>query len=90
LVQASDGNLYGATEDGGTNGDGTVFRISTNGAEAVVYSFTGGEYSKAHSNSARWLSFLLAFARRGRGRPKAKAWNVHQLDYAFPQARQVL
>jgi uncharacterized repeat protein (TIGR03803 family) len=42
LVQASDGNLYGTTEEGGTNGDGTVFQITTNGAEAVLYSFTGG------------------------------------------------
>jgi uncharacterized repeat protein (TIGR03803 family) len=42
LVQASDGNLYGTTENGGTNGDGTVFQITTNGTEAVVYSFTGG------------------------------------------------
>jgi uncharacterized repeat protein (TIGR03803 family) len=31
LVQGSDGNFYGTTEDGGTYGDGTVFQISTNG-----------------------------------------------------------
>ncbi len=31
LVQGSDGNFYGTTSDGGTNGDGTVFRISPNG-----------------------------------------------------------
>jgi len=28
LVQATDGNLYGTTADGGANGDGTVFRLS--------------------------------------------------------------
>jgi uncharacterized repeat protein (TIGR03803 family) len=28
LVQGTDGNLYGTTADGGTNGDGTVFRLS--------------------------------------------------------------
>jgi uncharacterized repeat protein (TIGR03803 family) len=28
LVQATDGNLYGTTADGGANGEGTVFRLS--------------------------------------------------------------
>jgi uncharacterized repeat protein (TIGR03803 family) len=47
LVQGSDGNFYGTTAYGGTNGAGTVFRISTNGELASLYSFTGtndGEY----------------------------------------------
>jgi uncharacterized repeat protein (TIGR03803 family) len=42
LTQASDGNLYGTTEDGGTNDDGVVFRITTNGVLTPLYSFTGG------------------------------------------------
>jgi uncharacterized repeat protein (TIGR03803 family) len=42
LMQASDGNLYGTTEDGGTNGYGAVFRITTNGTLTSLYSFTGG------------------------------------------------
>ncbi|HEY1787276.1 MAG TPA: choice-of-anchor tandem repeat GloVer-containing protein [Verrucomicrobiae bacterium] len=42
LVRANDGNLYGTTEDGGTNFDGTIFRISTNGALKSLYSFTDG------------------------------------------------
>jgi uncharacterized repeat protein (TIGR03803 family) len=45
LIQASDGNLYGTTEAGGSAGIGTVFRISslaTSPAESVIYSFTGG------------------------------------------------
>src|SRR5208282_5960449 len=42
LVQGSDGNFYGTTSHGGTNGDGTVFKISTNGALTSLYSFTGG------------------------------------------------
>ena len=42
LIQASDGNLYGTTADGGTNGDGTVFRITTNNVFTPLYSFTGG------------------------------------------------
>ena len=31
LVQATNGNLFGATEEGGTNGDGTVFEIAKTG-----------------------------------------------------------
>jgi uncharacterized repeat protein (TIGR03803 family) len=42
LVQAVDGNLYGVTYLGGQSGSGTVFKITTAGAFAVLYSFTGG------------------------------------------------
>jgi len=42
LVQGTDGYLYGTTFNGGTNSDGTIFRISTSGALASLYSFTGG------------------------------------------------
>jgi len=41
LMQASDGNLYGTTTSGGTNGAGTVFKITTAGAETVLWSFGG-------------------------------------------------
>jgi uncharacterized repeat protein (TIGR03803 family) len=43
LVQGSDGNFYGTTEDGGTNNCqcGTVFRISPSGTETNLYSFAG-------------------------------------------------
>jgi len=47
LVQGSDGNLYGTTSQGGTNGWGTVFKISTNGALTTLYSFTGGNDGSA-------------------------------------------
>jgi uncharacterized repeat protein (TIGR03803 family) len=39
LIQATDGNLYGTTMNGGANGDGTVFKISTRGSLTTVYSF---------------------------------------------------
>jgi len=42
LIQASDGNLYGMTESGGANGNGTVFKITPAGVETVLYSFAGG------------------------------------------------
>ena len=39
LVLGTDGKLYGTTYLGGTNGDGTVFRITTNGLLTSLYSF---------------------------------------------------
>ena len=42
LVQGNDGNLYGTTEYGGTNGYGTVFKLTTNGTLTTLHSFTGG------------------------------------------------
>jgi uncharacterized repeat protein (TIGR03803 family) len=41
LVQASDGNFYG-TASGGNYMEGTVFKITADGTESVLYSFTGG------------------------------------------------
>jgi uncharacterized repeat protein (TIGR03803 family) len=35
------GTLYGATFQGGVNGDGTVFSITTSGRETVLHSFSG-------------------------------------------------
>jgi len=39
LVQASDGNFYGTTHQGGTNGYGTVFKITPWGTLTTLYSF---------------------------------------------------
>jgi uncharacterized repeat protein (TIGR03803 family) len=41
-LQASDGNLYVLTSNGGANGDGAVLQFSLSGTESVVYSFAGG------------------------------------------------
>ncbi len=42
LVMDSSGNLYGTTEHGGASGHGTVFEITSGGAESLLYSFAGG------------------------------------------------
>jgi uncharacterized repeat protein (TIGR03803 family) len=39
LVQATDGNLYGTTVEGGAFGKGTVFSISLSGTLTMLYSF---------------------------------------------------
>ena len=39
LVQATDGDFYGTTHDGGSNGYGTVFKITPSGTLTTLYSF---------------------------------------------------
>jgi uncharacterized repeat protein (TIGR03803 family) len=42
VIQDSQGNLYGTTEDGGMFLSGTLYRLSKRGKLAVLHSFTGG------------------------------------------------
>jgi uncharacterized repeat protein (TIGR03803 family) len=42
VIRDSAGNLYGATEVGGTADAGVVYKLDTTGHETVLYSFTGG------------------------------------------------
>ncbi len=41
LVQASSGEMYGSTADGGINHWGTIFEITPDGAFTTLYSFCG-------------------------------------------------
>lgn len=41
LVQATDKNFYGTTFYGGINGNGTVFKITPDGAFTLLHAFTG-------------------------------------------------
>ena len=40
LLYASDSNLYGVTTSTGTNGNGTVYKLTTSGVETTLHSFT--------------------------------------------------
>ncbi len=43
LTLGNDGNFYGTTEEGGSiYGEGTVFKVTTNGTLTTLVSFTGG------------------------------------------------
>jgi uncharacterized repeat protein (TIGR03803 family) len=42
VILDASGNLYGTTWDGGTNDNGTVYKISSDGTETVLYSFGNG------------------------------------------------
>jgi uncharacterized repeat protein (TIGR03803 family) len=49
LVQGTDGNFYGTTEDGGAHGLGTVFKVTPGGTLTVLHSFSNtpdGAYPK--------------------------------------------
>ena len=43
LFQASDGNLYGTTQNGGLYDHGTIFRMTPSGTTSTLYTFTGGQ-----------------------------------------------
>ena len=42
LYQATDGNFYGTTYNGGTNLDGTLYKVTPSGAFTTLYDFTLG------------------------------------------------
>ncbi len=52
LALGNDGNLYGATYQGGTNNDGTLFRISTGGNYTNLYFFGGFHFDGANPSGA--------------------------------------
>jgi uncharacterized repeat protein (TIGR03803 family) len=42
LIMDRAGNLFGTTQAGGANDDGTVFKLTVKGTETVLHSFAGG------------------------------------------------
>ncbi len=48
VIEGSDGSFYGTTYNGGTNGLGTVFKVTSTGTETVLYSFAGGSGDGEH------------------------------------------
>ena len=52
LAQGNDGNFYGTTQYGGTNGTGTIFRLTPGGVFTSLYSFTPSQSGAATTNGA--------------------------------------
>jgi uncharacterized repeat protein (TIGR03803 family) len=50
LLQGADGNLYGSTQSGGSDGYGAVYEVSTTGSFNSLVSFTGSEDPYPGSN----------------------------------------
>lgn len=42
LIQGRDGSFYGTTEEGGSGGWGTIFKVTQDGVESVLYAFDRG------------------------------------------------
>src|SRR5450432_2433352 len=53
LIHDKAGNFYGTTHDGGGPGQGTVFKVTANGKETVLYSF------RAYPDAARPEAVLI-------------------------------
>jgi uncharacterized repeat protein (TIGR03803 family) len=51
LILGTDGNFYGTTIAGGSNGSGTVFKMTAEGTESVLYSFRGFPTDSAYAAS---------------------------------------
>src|SRR5579862_4725970 len=51
LIQASDGNLYGACGGGGANGTGTIFKMTPSGAYTLLYTFSATSSGYPYGNS---------------------------------------
>jgi len=61
VIADGKGNLYGTTYYGGTNGDGSVFKLTKSAgkySESVLYSFTGG-------SDGSWPTTTLMFDPKG-------------------------
>jgi uncharacterized repeat protein (TIGR03803 family) len=52
LLQASDGNFYGTTSNGGAFNSGTVFKMTLAGTVTVLHSFAGGATDGANPHAA--------------------------------------
>ena len=59
LVLGGDGQLYGSTAYGGTSGNGTVFKITSDGALTTLYTFEPLDSTNANSHGAFPNSPLL-------------------------------
>jgi uncharacterized repeat protein (TIGR03803 family) len=57
LLQASDGNFYGTTEEGGVNNQGTIFRMTSDFEISVLYSFLG--HTKSTTDGALPVASLI-------------------------------
>jgi uncharacterized repeat protein (TIGR03803 family) len=53
IIQAKDGDLYGTCSQGGVNGTGTVFKLTTSGTLNTLYSFSALDYWATNSDGAR-------------------------------------
>jgi uncharacterized repeat protein (TIGR03803 family) len=56
LIQGADGGFYGATLNGGANGLGTIFRITSEGTLATLHAFVSGAEASSPAGALLELS----------------------------------
>jgi uncharacterized repeat protein (TIGR03803 family) len=65
MVQASNGDLYGTTQEGGAYGQGTIFKVTLGGALTVLHSFC--EHQNAHGDCLDGVSPYTALVQGSNG-----------------------
>ncbi len=53
VIRDAAGNLYGTTEDGGTSGIGTVYKLDALGHETLLHSFSGSDGQNPYAGVVR-------------------------------------
>jgi uncharacterized repeat protein (TIGR03803 family) len=99
LVQATDGNFYGTTEQGGAYDGGTVFKITPGGTLTTLHSFNYSDGSNpsvvlVQASDGNFYGTTSAFAERGVGTifsitPGGTLTTLHQFNGAdglYPKA----
>ncbi|HLV78845.1 MAG TPA: choice-of-anchor tandem repeat GloVer-containing protein, partial [Chthonomonadaceae bacterium] len=59
LIQAGDGNLYGAASFGGANNSGVIFQLTASGAYTEIYSFSELDAEGLNAEGAHPMAALL-------------------------------
>jgi uncharacterized repeat protein (TIGR03803 family) len=60
LIQAADGALYGTTPGGGVNDNGVVFKITTDGAYTLLYTFSATSGGVNSDGITPWAGLIQA------------------------------
>jgi uncharacterized repeat protein (TIGR03803 family) len=87
LFRDGAGNFHGPTEQGGGSKDGTVYKVSASGAEAVLHAFLGSPYGAAPTGLLYYKGALYGTTKR-RWRFHLSVWDrVQNLSVTTLRAR---
>jgi len=89
MIQATDGNFYGTTPGGGTNNNGTIFKITAGGKLTTLYSFGSPGFSGTSLVQGSDGSFYGTTSDGGANgdgtvfkvTPKGKLTTLHTFDF---------
>ena len=92
LVQGRDGNFYGTTSNGGTYDLGTVFKVTPDGTETVLYSFEGCDPGACgvSRNRAPFVQRFVRFHGRRGSRKRGHLWQRRKSIWDDHVGRHVL